>query len=868
MQMAALAMLFPATMNSWQPVATSWAEPATSVLEQLDVVPSQGLSQVESERRSKQVGANALEASEPLSRLKILAAQFRGVLVALLAIASVLSLVMGDWPEAIAIASVLAINAIIGYVTELRALRSLEALRNLQSTHIVVRRDGHQKQIEAKSLVPGDIVVLEAGDRVSADLRVIDASLLQADESSLTGESVPVEKNDEPVASEAYMGDRSCLLHSGTTITNGSCEAVVVATGSQAEIGKIAKLVASQDNKDTTPLEKRLDALARTLLWVTLLLASLLALLGILSGKDPVLIIETAIALTIAAVPEGLPIVATMILGRGAHRMAKRQALVQRLSAVETLGATGLICTDKTGTLTENRMRVDQIWNLAGAQSMSEPVAREALKLGALCNHAELSKTEADNTGDPLEVALLVAADAQGLLCDRESVREIAFDPRTRMMATVHQEGAEFLVAVKGAPEAVLELSTPSSEQKDWLARAEEMAASGLRVLAFASKRMPSAGDDVYSDLQIIALIGLVDPPRAGVSQAIASCLEAGIEVCMMTGDHPETARQIASRVGIVPKEPSAQVLTGAQLEDLDWHASDVAERIASTRIFARVSPEQKYELVQFYQGRGTIVAMTGDGVNDAPALRKADIGIAMGLRGTEVAREAADMVLLDDAFETLVAAVQEGRGIFQNIRSFVVYLLSCNLSEILIVGLVTAGQAPLPLLPLQILFLNLVTDVFPALALGATETDPAVMQQRPRKRDQPIVGRAEWQHIVGYGLVITASVIFAFYAAHNLFHMTPIGSVTMAFTTLAFAQLWHVFNMRSPGTLRSPVAHNPFVWGAVALCTALIGLVVYWPPAATLLKLEALTPTMALFVLAMSGVPLLAGTVWRKVRG
>lgn len=851
---------------SYSNAVAPWAQEADQLLQELGVSPEQGLSRQEARSRLKSVGPNQLDPPPPTSRLRILIRQFKGVLVALLATASIISFAIGDWVEALAVVSVLIINALIGFLTELRAARSMEALRNLQGSRMIVRRDGRQQAINTKKLVPGDIVIVDAGDRIGADLRILSAVQLQADESSLTGESVPVEKSPETLSKEAFVGDRSCMLHSGTTITSGSGEALVVATATNAEVGKIAELVASQPTDETTPLERRLDSLGKTLVWLTLAIASLVAVMGIAVGKDPTLIIETAIALAIASVPEGLPIVATMILGRGVHRMARRQALVQRLAAVETLGATGLICTDKTGTLTENQMHVDKIVTSEGEVAADDPAARRALELAALCNHAELGTGGSESTGDPMEVALLRAASEQGIGRDRKIEREIAFDPQIRMMATMHRADDGFLVAVKGAPEAVIAVSSRSTAREMWLARAEDMARDGLRVIAVATRSASSLDVNPYQELDVVALIGIVDPPRADVAQAIASCRSAGIAVCMMTGDHPETARQIASRVGIARPDARVDVLTGEELAALDWDDAASSQRIANTLVFARVSPEQKLQLVEFHQGRGTTVAMTGDGVNDAPALRRANIGIAMGQRGTEVAREASDMVLLDDAFPTLVAAVKEGRGIFQNIRSFVIYLLSCNLSEILVVGLATAAQAPLPLLPLQILFLNLVTDVFPALALGVTETDPAVMRDAPRKPGQAILEKTEWRKIIAYALLITASVLVAFFAALWIGHMSPTGAVTVAFLTLALAQLWHVFNMRRLGRGISPVVRNLYVWGAIALCLGLLALVVYWHPAARLLTLQPLSPAQLLFCVGLSLVPLVAGVLWRMV--
>ncbi len=843
-----------------------WTLSAERVLGALGVAADQGLSVDEAGLRLTQFGANELEPPETASGLRILVSQFRGVLVLLLAVAAGISLALGDWVEALAILSVLLINATLGFATELRAARSMEALRSLGAPHSRVLRTGQQSLIDSTQLVPGDIVIVEAGDRLGADVRVIQSAQLQADESSLTGESLPVAKSSTTIPSAEFVGDRGCMLHSGTTITAGSATGVVCATGHQAEVGQIASLVAKATNNDSTPLEERLDKLAQTLLWVTLVIASLVAILGIVAGKPAALVLETAIALAVASIPEGLPILATMILARGVHRMAKHEALVQKLSAVETLGATGIICTDKTGTLTENKMTVDAIMGMRDSLSSTDSAYAQALRLGAWCNNAALGVEGSSDSGDPLEVALLRAADLAKIPLAPTRLREVTFDADTRMMATVHMYEGQLIAAVKGAPEAVLAVSSAATDQDRWLGTAESMASKGLRVIAIAQQPLEQQDDDVYQNLELVALIGLLDPPREDVADAITACQGAGIEVCMMTGDHPQTALHIAIRLGIA-REGGA-TLTGAKLSQLDPKVPDDARKIRETKVFARVSPEQKLNLVDFYQKEGHVVAMTGDGVNDAPALRKADIGVAMGLRGTEVAREASEVVLLNDAFSTIVMAIREGRGVFANIRNFVVYLLSCNLSEVLIVGLATAVSAPLPLLPLQILFLNLVTDVFPALALGATETEESVMHVPPRSPNEKVLAKPEWRRILGYGAVITVAVLSAFFYSLYVLQVSTANAVTVAFLSLALAQLWHVFNMVPPGSkwLTNKVIRNGFVWGAIVFCLVLLSLAVYWTPAASLLSLEPLSQQLLGLAVFASFFPLVVGFIVRAI--
>lgn len=795
-----------------------WALSVPQVSTGLDVDPECGLSDREATRRLQEWGPNLLTRSRRPSPLRTFLNQFRSILVGLLAVACAVALIFSEWVEAGAIASVLWINALLGFLTEMQAQRSMEALRRMGRTQATVRREDSLRRVAAEQLVPGDVVLLEAGDVVTADLRLVEASKLQINEAALTGESLPVSKRVAPVDGSAPLSERSNLAFKGTIVTRGSGEAVVIGTGQDTELGRISSLVQSA-KQEVTPLERRLSTLGRGLVWVTLAVAAAVAVSGWMSGQPLYLVLETSIALAVAAVPEGLPIIATIALARGMLRMARRKALVNRLSAVETLGATQIIFTDKTGTLTENSMRVARMKPAEG------DAARRALEVAVLCSNAELSDTGAD-VGDPMEIALLHAArerglDAASLRAAAPELREVAFDPDLKMMATVHGPSAPFRVAVKGAPEAVIAASNASpSERARWLARADELAEDGLRVLALAEGRQPKVDAPPYRELELLALVGLHDPPRRGVRSAIEACQRAGIRIVMVTGDHGVTARKIACATGLVD-DPETPVVEGMELARAA--GAEDRQRLLEARIFARVSPAQKLELIELHQKEGRVVAMTGDGVNDAPALKKANIGIAMGHRGTQAAKEAAAMVLEDDDLATIVQAVGEGRAIFDNIRKFVVYLLSCNLSEVLVVGLATAAGAPLPLLPLQILFLNLVTDVFPALALGVGEAADDVRVRPPRDPNEPILTRDHWIGIGVFGSVMTAAVLGAFAMALN--RGGPERAVTVSFLTLAACQLWHVFDMRSPGSglFSNEVTRNPWVWGALALCAMLL---------------------------------------------
>jgi len=881
-----------------------WAHTYQEGLDALGVSADEGLDASEVRRRRKRFGANRLRQAESQSVWQILLEQFKSLIVLLLVAAAALSFAFGEWVEGVAITAVILINAMIGFVTELRAVRSMEALQQLVSVSAKVRRDGHAQEIRAEELVPGDIVLLEGGDVVTADLRLIEASKLQANESALTGESVPVSKQVESLEEDVPLADRSNMVFKGTAITRGAGEGVVVATGMDTELGHISSLV-EEAEEEVTPLEKRLEQLGRRLIWVTLVIGAFVAVAGILAGREILLMVETAIALAVASIPEGLPIVATIALARGMWRMAHHNALINRLSAVETLGATNVILTDKTGTLTENRMTVTRMALPSGQVEVGgegleiegtfsrdgtsislsdDKVLRRALEVGVLCNNAALERDDSEITavGDPVEVALLVAgakAELQRdlLVEEKPEVREIAFDPEVKMMATFHQEDSRYQVAVKGALEAVMGVSSQiltskgeremsDEDREQWAKRNDQMAEEGLRVLALATKTVETAEVEPYKDLSFLGLVGLLDPPREEVRPALEAARGAGVRVIMLTGDQPATARNVALSVGLV-EDDKAEMVHGMDLKSYEEWAEEERQRILQAPIFARVNPKQKLDLIAVHQDSGAIVAMTGDGVNDAPALKKADIGVAMGQRGTQVAREAADMVLKDDAFSTIVVAIEQGRVIFDNIRKFVLYLLSCNISEIMVVSLASIANAPLPIRPLQILFLNLVTDVFPALALGVGEGDPAIMERSPRDPDEPIMTRRHWLAMAGYGLTITLSVFGALLLAFNWLGMGTKQAVTVSFLTLAFAQLWHVFNMRERGSslLRNDITGNPFVWGALVLCTGLLLAAVYVPGLADVLRVADPGTRGWAVVISMSLVPWAIGQILKS---
>jgi Ca2+-transporting ATPase len=637
-----------------------------------------------------------------------------------------------------------------------------------------------------------------------ADIRLIESNNIRANESALTGESVPVQKNTEAVADDIPLAERTCMLYKGTTISEGTGEGVVVRTGMQTELGRISEL-AENAEKEATPLQKRLDRLGRRLAWITLAIAAMMAGVGLLAGQDLRRMIETAIALGVAAIPEGLPIVATIALARGMHLMARRNALIKKLPAVETLGATRFIFTDKTGTLTENRMTLRRVSTAAGDFQIDEakrqvegaggpdhPLLQRIIEVGVLCNNASLSDIDGDREpdaeqGDPTEIALLrcgfmLEIERPELLEHKPEEREVAFDADLMMMATYHRGKDGLEIAVKGAPVRVLEAcQTFAAENMDdvrplnnenrrqWIERSEALAAEGLRLLVVADKFADNTEEEPYEKPRFLGLVGLLDPPRETVHQAVDECQAAGSRVIMVTGDQPATAAAIARHAGVTDeKEP--MVIHGSELSDPAEMSEKQRRRVFETSIFARVSPEQKLHLIKLMQSRGQTVAMTGDGVNDAPALKKADIGMAMGRRGTDAARQAADMVLQDDAFSSILAAVRQGRIIFGNIRQSIMFMLCTNVAEVIVVAAAAIAGGfstmPIPLLPLQILYLNVVTDVFPALALGAGTGDPDVMKRPPRPRHESVLTRGHWAAVGGWAVLLSACVLTALVVA------------------------------------------------------------------------------------------------------
>lgn len=777
----------------------------------LDVDLVKGLSVQAAESRLKQAGPNVLREAGRRHPLVMLAAQFTDFMILVLIAAAVVAGIAGDPQDAIAIMVIVLLNGMVGFIQEYRAERAMAALKKMAAPQARVIRGGQPMLIDAAELVPGDLVELEAGNIVPADLRLTELAALKVDESALTGESQAVEKQLAQLGeADLPLGDRLNLAYKGTIATYGRARGLVVATGMQTELGEIAALLSGESEK--TPLQKRLARFGQHLALVVLAICAIIFVAGWLRGEPPLLMLLTAVSLAVAAIPEALPAVVTISLALGAARMVKQNVLIRRLPAVETLGSVTYICSDKTGTLTLNRMHVDCAWADGETRpSLQQTQAAPWRELGlamALCNDA-VTDAAGKLAGDPTETALLEAALAAGfeqttLRENHPRLAELPFDSVRARMSTLHRDGETVLVLVKGAPEGLLPLcidqlerdGTTSIDQAALQRESDRLAAQGLRVLAFALKKLPAVPNtldpsSLESGLTFLGLAGLIDPPRPEAAAAVAACKAAGIIPVMITGDHPATARAIASRLGII--EAGGKVLTGSELARLSLE--EFEHEVESVRVYARTNPEQKIKIVQALQDKGEFVAMTGDGVNDAPALKMADIGVAMGKGGTDVAREAAHMTLLDDNFATIVQAVREGRRIFDNIRKFVKYTMTSNSGEIWTIFLAPFLGLPIPLLPIHILWINLVTDGLPGLALANEGAERNVMQRPPRPPQESIFAHGMWQHILWVGLLMGGvTLLTQAWAIHS-------GSAhwqSMVFTVLTLSQLGHVLAIRS----------------------------------------------------------------------
>lgn len=856
-----------------------------------DVNPEHGLPPTEVERRMTIHGPNELPSRAQRGPLAILAAQFTDFMVLVLLAAAVVSGLLGDLIDTVAILVIVVLNAVIGFLQSWRADRAMAALKQLAAARATVVRSQQTQEVAASNLVPGDIVLLEAGNKVPADLRLIHSAQLRVDESALTGESVTVAKHTAalPQGADSALGDRLNMAFKGTTATHGRARGLVVATGANTELGKVAQLLDPEDR--TTPLQRRLAAFGKRLALVVIGICVVIFVAGIWRGEQALLMALTAISLAVAAIPEALPAVVSVLLALGARRMVAVNALVRRLPSVETLGSVTTICSDKTGTLTQNKMHAELVWaqdrSWVPGDPSPAPVLLETLRAAALCNDAHRNgngNATSNWQGDPTETALVVTAHTAGIDKAAQETRwprlkELPFDSERKRMTTLHASPEGLTGYTKGAPESVLlccdsqwtpEGALPLDTQKI-IDQADALAAQGLRVLALARRDHAALPDPLLADsteqhLQFLGLIALIDPPRAEAAAAVRDCITAGIMPVMITGDHPETARAIARRLGIVA-DTQAEVLTGQDLATLDDAA--LLRRVSQVQVYARVDPAQKIRIVEALQAQGEIVAMTGDGVNDAPALKRADIGVAMGKGGTDVAREAASMVLLDDNFATIVAAVREGRRIYDNIRKFVRYAMTGNSGEIWTLFLAPLVFLPIPLLPIHILWVNLVTDGLPGLALAAEPAERGVMQRPPRAHTESLFANGMWQHILGVGLLIAGLClgVQAWAIATGHAHWQ-----TMVFTVLTLSQMAHVMTIRSEreSLWQLGLGSNKPLLGAVLLTFLLQMATIYVPALNPIFKTQPLSLMelgICLGAAALVGVVVELEKAWRRQR-
>jgi len=869
-----------------------------------------GLQREEAKRRLMEFGPNELVEKKRISPLKIFASQFKNFLILILLAAVAISAVIGEFIDAVVIFAIVIACAVLGFFQEYRAERLMDALKRMAAAKARVIRGGEEIEIPARDLVPGDIIVLRAGDRISADSRLIEALNLKADEAPLTGESAPVEKQTESIK-DATVGDRKNMVFMGTDATYGRGKAVVVATGMSTEFGRIAEMVQAAEEQPT-PLESRLEKMGKFLVWVLIIVCAIVTVVGIARGQPIMKMFILGVALAVAAVPEALPAVVTVALAIGMQRMAKRNAIVRKLPAVETLGCTTVICSDKTGTLTRNEMTVRRLFvndktiavtgegyepkgefwieNSAEKHAISDTQKDDnialLLRIATLCNDARLKSTDGNWTieGDPTEGALTVAAAKAGILQEKLNAQyprigEVPFTSERKLMSTIHTTPEGRKVAyVKGAPEVILEKcefvfkngekrKLSKTEKEAILEINQKMASEALRMLGMAYKELPDTKErfpqeDVENNLIFVGLMGMIDAPREEAIEAVKKCKRAGIKVIMITGDNKNTAMAVGKELGL----NGGRVLIGAEIDGIsDEELEKIVEDIS---IYARVSPEHKMRIVKALKRRGHIVAMTGDGVNDAPALKNSDIGVAMGITGTDVAKEASDIVLVDDNFATIVAAVEEGRGIYDNIKKYLAYLLSCNIAEILViftaVGII---GLPLPLVAVQLLWVNLVTDGLPALALGVDPADPDIMDRPPRDPKESVFTRSVKALIVGVAAIILLGILPLFYWTYggNL-----IKAQTMAFTALIMFEMFNAFNCKSEkhSIFKVGPFSNRFLVAAVITSIFMQLIVVYVPFFNVLLDTVPLGLFDWILILAISSTVLVGVEIGKKEKG
>ncbi len=866
-----------------------WFNKSTAtVLKELEVNSTTGLSENEVIQRREKYGLNELVTKKPKTLLRIFLSQLNNIMIYILIGAALISGFIGEISDAVIIGIVILINAIVGVIQESKAEKALDALKKLSTPKALVKRDGTSKEIPSQEVVPGDVVIIDAGRYIPCDLRLIETANLQIEESALTGESVPADKQADYVieAENTPLGDQKNIAFKSTLATYGRGVGIAVATGMDTQIGKIATMLEESED-DQTPLQKKIEELGKILGFVAIGICVLMFLVGVLQDRDLYEMFLIALSLAVAAIPEGLPAIVTIVLAMGVQRLIKEHAIVRKLPAVETLGSVSIICSDKTGTLTQNKMTVtnffaDNVLGDIASLDLTKDPHRLLLENLVLCNDSTYS--ESTKIGDPTEIALLEAGvkfeiSKESLQKSHPRVHEIPFDSDRKLMTTIHNDENQFMVMTKGALDSLLKISTTAYLNGETVTLTEElknkimeasntMSDGALRVLGAAYNSLtavPSKGDTVEENLTFIGLVGMIDPPRLEVKDSIALCKKAGIKTIMITGDHKNTAFAIANELGI--SNNIEEVISGSELDKLTQDKlNDKIERLS---VFARVSPEHKVTIVKAFRSKGNIVSMTGDGVNDAPSLKAADIGVAMGITGTDVAKGAADIVLTDDNFSTIVSAIREGRNIYNNIKKSIIFLLSCNLGEVIALFLAILLGWASPLRPIHILWVNLVTDTLPALSLGVDSGDPTVMDKKPRDPKATFFAEGAGVRLILNGILIGILTLIAFTIGIKVYPDSLMHAQTMAFVVLSISQLFHSLNMRHPdkSIFQLGLFTNKYLIYSILLGILLQVIVITIPALASVFKVYPLTLRDWTFVLVLSIMPLVINEIVKAIR-
>ncbi len=864
------------------------------VLKEINVDDSSGLSEEEAKVRLEKYGANQLLSKKKKDIFQLFVAQLQEWLIYILFAAVVVTLVMGEYIDATIIILVIITNAVLGVIQEVKAGKAIEALQKMSFPKALVRRNGEVKEVNSHEVVPGDILILDAGRFISADIRLIESADLQIEESALTGESVPSDKDASQIHSDLKtpLGDRMNMAFMSTLVTRGRAVGVVVETGMKTEVGKIANLI-NTEKKEKTPLEIRLDKLGKTLGMFAIAICVVIFVIALIQGRDLADMFILSVSLAVAAIPEGLAAIVAVVLSIGVTGMSKKKAVIKKLPAVETLGSVNIICSDKTGTLTQNKMTVQTYFNLEGEKAVERNSKNEASEDAKLLDKAMVLCSDAtsengESTGDPTEIALLLLADDLGI--DRKKINsetdradELAFDSDRKLMSTLNEENGKYTVYTKGALGNLIKISTqvlengkviPITEEhkKTYLEAADKMSDNALRTLGVAYKPVDSVIEsaEMEKDLILLGLVGMIDPPRPEVKDSIQKAKLAGITTIMITGDHKNTAFAIARELGMV--DSIEQAITGGELDA--FSDEELAEKIAGCRVFARVSPEHKVKIVHALKSNGNIVSMTGDGVNDAPSLNAADIGVAMGITGTDVAKGASDMILMDDNFATIVSAIEQGRNIYSNIKKAVIFLLTCNLGEVIAMFVTLLIGLEAPLIATQLLWINLITDSFPAIALGMDPGNPEVMKEKPRDAKESFFAGGAGLHLILGGVLIGALTILAFwfgYYEHGYSpfdHSAPENTVeyarTMAFMVLVMCQLFFSLAVRnsSKSIFQIGIFSNKYLVGAIILGVLLQLIVIGIPVMQRAFHLQMLDLGGWIIAISLGLVPLLVNEI------